>query len=435
MVLGLTLVVFEMWSGRVYNQLGSAGRVAAILSGTAFSVWGLKEVIASLFPSWTKSSDSFLLPVEGWAYLIIMCVLFIGALIGRSNLLLMVFASMAGPFIMNGWFTFTMLRRLNGGRSLPERVMAGETFTTTIILENRKSWLAVWLMRVLDSVTKGNSYIKPEVMFVRIPPRESRQGHYQLRLHERGRYRFGPMTVTTRFPLGLVQRGTGLDVNDELLVYPRVGTLTPKWRKLLQYSFELVTDVQTQSGLFHDEMSRIREYRAGDDPRMIHWKTSARTNELMVREYEESRDRDLLLIVDCWQPETPTLTSPDEFERGLCFATTVCMEHLRGSRESSLSVRLVGQTLVKWQGDKGESHIDQLLDAFAEVMSSSQIPPEAVVEGLDDQQSRQFRVVLLSARAEKFRDELNHSTESRFPEMQVLGMSAEELSPLFYQAK
>ena len=55
-----------------------------------------------------------------------MGVMFIGAVIGQSNMLILVFALMAGPFVLNGWATFTMLKRMSVKRLVPPRVMAGE---------------------------------------------------------------------------------------------------------------------------------------------------------------------------------------------------------------------------------------------------------------------------------------------------------------------
>ena len=426
MIVGLGMVVLEMTTGFTFRELGMAGRVAVIVSGTALSIWGLKDVIAGLFPRWTRSSDSFLLPIEGIAYLVIMIALFVGSLVGRSNMLLMVFSSLAGPFVMNGWFTFTMLRNLRGSRILPERVMAGETFTTTLILENRKKWLTIWLMRTLDAVTDGKGVMNPEVLFVRVPAGTSRQGHYQLRLRNRGRYQFGPITVTTRFPLGLVRRGTRLNSKNELLVHPRIGALLPEWRRLLQHSVELVSDVKTQAGPFHDELSRIREFRTGDDPRMIHWKTSARTNELMVREYEESRDRDLLLIVDSWSDG-----DDNGFELGLQFATTVCMEHLRSSRESSLNVRFAGKEIVDWRGDSSDSHIEHLLDTFAVATTSPDIEVSDLLTGIDENTSTQYRVVIVTGRPEAVREALLSASDIVHLDIQVFGTSTEEMSRIF----
>lgn len=433
MIVGLGLVIFEMQTEFLLSRLGSSGRIIIFFCGTGFSVWGLKELIAGIYPVFSKTGNSFRLPREGFAYLVIMCVLFIGSLIGRNNLLLMVFASLIGPWVMNGWITFTMLKLLKVSRVLPERIMAGETFTTSLILENQNSWLPAWLMTVHDSITKGDGWISPEVLFVRVPAKSERQGHNQLRLRERGRFQFGPVRITTRFPLGLVERGTRLDVINELLVYPRMGHLTAQWRQLLQNSTELVSDVRTVAGPFNDEMSRIREYRHGDDPRLIHWRTSARVNELMVCDYDESRDRDLLLIIDGWIATETGEVESENFERGLSFATTVCMDHLRNSRESSLVVELATKKPFSWRGDHAESHVENLLDAFAETEAIAQLEVNQILDGVDHGSSSKQRIVIITSRPKAIREAIQHSMDTRFFDAQVYGTSLAELSSVFVE--
>lgn len=434
MIIGLGLVIFEMQTEFLKSRIGVTGRIVIFVCGTGFSVWGLKEVIAGYFPGLTKTGYSFRLPREGLVYLVIMCALFIGSLIGRNNLLLMVFACLAGPFVMNGWITFTMLRMLKVTRIIPQRIMAGEPFTTTIILENRKSWLTVWLMTVHDVVSRKEDGSTSEVLFIRIPSKQSRQGHYQLRLRQRGLYNVGPVSVTTSFPLGLVERGNRLEVIDKLYVYPRTGYLTPAWRKLMQHSTELVSDVRTMPGPFHDEMSRIREYRQGDDPRMIHWRTSARVSDLMVCEYEESRDRDLMLIIDGWLPDGASSVQYEDFERGLRFATTVCMEQLRGSRIASLIVRLSAKTNYDWFGDHGDSHMDDLLDHLAELTPSYNVLETHLFDNLDQGKTQKRRIVIITCRPKQIQSRIQRLTDVRLGDVQVYGTSQQELAQVFEDA-
>lgn len=435
MLVGMGLVIFEMQTAFLLGRIGPTGRLVVIFCGTGFSVWGLKEVITGIYPSLAKTGYSFELPREGLVYLVMMCALFIGSLIGRNNLLLMVFACLAGPFVMNGWITFTMLRGLQVRRQLPQRVMAGDLFSVSLTLENRKSWLTVWLMTVHDSITRGDSWLKPEILFVRVPSGSQRQGHYQLKLPDRGRYQFGPLHVTSRFPLGLVQRGTRLDLIDQISVYPRVGYLKSEWRKLLARSTELVHDVPTVRGPNNDEMSRVREYRLGDEPRMIHWKTTARMNELMVCEYEESRDRHLLLIIDAWSPPAPLANQLEDFERGLRFAITVCMDQLRNNRESSLVVKFAARPSEIWQGDLGEMHVDRLLETFAALEPTSAVDLSELFTGLDESMTRHRRLVVLSLRPEAVRAALQQRGVAGVLDSQVYGMTATDLEPVFQEAE
>lgn len=431
MAIGLGLVFYELQTNFMRSRLGLSGHILILVCGTASSVMGLKELVARFWPRLAGGGYHFLLPREGGVYLAIMFALFVGSYLGRSNMLMMVFAMMVGPFVMNGWFTFTMLRGLHVRRGLPSRIMAGETFRVSVVLSNRKTWLSAWMMTVHDSVSHSSAELFPEVLFLRVPPASQRQGSYHVCLGRRGTWRFAHLDVTTRFPLGLVQRGIGLDVPQQVLVYPRLGHLHPQWRRLMQHSMELVSHVRPLSGTFQDEMHRIREYRQGDDPRTIHWRTTARMNELMVCEYHESRDRDLTVIVDAWQPGSGGEDREGDLERGLSFAATICMHHLRYSRQSSLVVKLLGKQLLDWQGNAGEHQTDALLDGFALLEPSVSPDLAGLMKLIDFDLPGQRRMLVVTTRPREVRDELARWQNGHAADLQVCGSSSQELQPIF----
>ena len=172
MCVGLGLTFIELTTGFIQDRLGPYGRTTILVCGTLFSVWGLKELIAGWWPRLGRHGlirNRFHIPTEGWAFLVIMFVLFVGSLLGRSNPLMLVFSMMAGAFVMNGWLTFTYLKGVTVERQLPERVMAGEPFSVEIAVHNRKSWLSAWLMTVKDHVSGSQTELAPEVAFIRIP--------------------------------------------------------------------------------------------------------------------------------------------------------------------------------------------------------------------------------------------------------------------------
>ena len=430
MLVGLGFVLFELLTNFMLNRQGWVSHWLIFVVGTSLSIWGLKEIITSLWPWLGQRGRRFRLPVEGALYLVIMIVLLIGSLIGHSNTLMMVFALMIGPLIMNGNVAFVMLRGLDVSRELPNRVMAGEPFTVTLLLENSKRFLSAWVMVVRDMVRNEQGALRPEVIFMRIPPRSIQRGHYEMRLHERGEYEFGPITVDTRFPLGLIERGVGLAVTGKLLVYPRVGHMLPRGRRNLASAMELVTQVRPKPGPFNDEMHNIREYRTGDDPRMIHWRTTARMSELMVKEFRENRDRNLQVVVDVH------MASPrqePQAELLLRFAVTLCLDQLRSSRDTTLNVQLVGEEILDWFGEFSEGQPEQLLDQFARVKVTMRQPVSRIIELLQSHRQSDRRLLVLTTRAPELRAALasGNALELQSGDVQIVGCTADELELLY----
>ena len=433
---GLGLTVVELTTGFIEGRLGPYGRITILVCGTLFSVWGLKELIAGWWPRLGRNGlirNRFHIPTEGWAFLLIMFVLFIGSLIGRSNPLMLVFSMMAGAFVMNGWLTFTYLKGVTVERQLPERVMAGEPFSVEITVLNRKSWLSAWLMTVRDHVSGSHTELTPEVAFIRIPPGAQQRGHYQLVLTQRGGHRFGPVHIDTRFPLGLVERGLNLPVPATLRVYPRLGRLAPDWKRKLQNAMEQVSSQVAKSGLFEDEFHSLREYRMGDDLRSVHWRTSARRNELMVRQYRDNRDRSLLVLFDSWMPANASEKELVEFEHALSFAATVCVEATRNSRESRTTLAVRGTHQDVWRGGAGGQKIEELLDLLADLQPHPKREIAPLFELTIADRSHQPRILLLTRRPADAQREIQRlSTQDHsLGTVQILGIGLPELRQIF----
>ncbi|MCH7990736.1 MAG: DUF58 domain-containing protein [Planctomycetes bacterium] len=387
-----------------FSFLGDSKWIAAA-AGIGFVLWGF-----SRFRMWkahcsgyTLPRNRIALPVPGAFYLTIMFVTALGAMIARSNMMLLVFSIMAGPFVVNGWFIFSMLKRTRVFRNAPKSVMAGEPVPVEFVFKNRKRFFSSWLMNVRDHISNENETLEAGVLFARIPPRSKQSGHYRLKLMQRGWYRMGPIRVTTRFPLGLIERGLVFDDFTEILVYPRLGTLLPLWNRDKLNAPELVQLREPRRGSFDDEFHRIREYHSGDNPRAIHWRTSARQNELMVREFYPTRDRNLVVLLDLHLPSRPLEDDLQRVELAVSFAATVCVDHMRQSRQSKVFVASAGNTLTVWEGSAGPKGIESLLETLAQIQAGSFPEIQKLIDDSSAQRIAGARSVLITTRPENDR--------------------------------
>lgn len=337
-------------------------------------------------------------PVEGIVYLTIMFALFTGAMLTKSNMLLLVFALMAGPFIINGWMTFGMLQAARVTRTTPPRAMVGELFSVELTLSNTRPLMSIWIMSVRDTIEHVREELTATILFARVAPRSSQAGHYQLRLMRRGRFQLGPLLTFSRFPLGLVERSRQFSDSAEILVYPRIGRLSSAFRRRWMGATELVARPQPHSGVFHDEFHRLREFRTGDNPRDIHWRTSARRGELILREYQQNRDFNLAVILDLWQPDLPKDRDPELIERALSFAATAIVEHGRACRDAILTFAASGASSFHWQGQGTSASLESLLDGLAVQQPGPARETVAIVKDLVARLSGTTKVIVLTTR-------------------------------------
>ena len=384
------------------------------------------------------SRNTVTLPREGLVYLVIMIVAFVGSLIGRQNMLMLVFAVMAGPFIVNGGVAFTLLKKNRLTRRLPARAMAGEIVSVELTFNNRKWWFTSWMMIVRDRVGHESHrkagtqdvVLDPAVLFASVPPRGTRSSRYQLRPTKRGRYSFGPLEVATRFPLGLVERGFVTDERGEMLVYPQIGTLTPAWYRQFQLATNFVERLSSQHGTFHDEFHHLREYRNGDNPRDIHWRTSARVNNLMIREFHQSRDRGLTIIVELFLHPGAMPAERDAVELALSFVATASVDHSKRARGVEQAVFIAGSTSVQWQSNRGTAGLDALLDRLAQVEGGDARELGPLIEEASQGRDSSTRYVFLTTRPNN-KQFVPPTQLDQLPGVEVLHVNVKELGRYF----
>ena len=108
-----------------------------------------------------------------------------------------------------------------------------------------------------------------------------------------------------------------------LLVYPRLGRLTRQWRARQHEWFEGTHRRERRHGQVSGDFYGVRPWRSGDATRFIHWRSSARHGALVIRQFEQHRNRDLAVLVDLWQPERPRPADLENVELAVSFAATV----------------------------------------------------------------------------------------------------------------
>lgn len=411
--LGLVIMMAGLALITVYMQRPALWTSAPLVKGLYLGlggvliVWGMWIMTSEIWPmgGMRRRKNGWRgyrvrMPREAAVFLVILIVLFLGALLGRSNMLVLVFALLAGPFVINGSITLGTLRGSKVVRKLPDQISAGEIFSVELVLSNSKRWMSSWMMEVHDSLRSRHEHLQPAVLFTRIPPRSSRSGTYQLKLAHRGEYMLGPLQVSSRFPLGLMERVIEVGLAERLVVFPQIGRLAPQWHRSLAYNQELVEQPRSRKGSFDDEFHQLREYRTGDNPRAIHWRTTARRNMLMVRDFHQNRDQDLLLAVDLWLPERPTPADLDRVELAVSLAATVCVEQCGHAGESRLWLGVAGLRVEHWTGQAGSEALDPLLELLALTRGSSRTDLPELMRRSTTEIDSACRRILITTRPE-----------------------------------
>lgn len=416
LAIGIVSFVSEFHYGTLSERMAvigyrGLGTVMAYTLGVLGTIVGVQQLATKALSDKKTSTiirSRVFFPVEGRVYLAMMSVLFVGAIVGKSNPLLLVFCLMATPWIFNGFIAYTQLRLISVARELPDRGEAGQVLAISVILTNKRRFLPVWMFTVRDQIDgpigagiRMKQPLEPQVAFLRLAAGKRQRRVYRVRLPKRGRYEFGPLQADTRFPLGLIERGLVIPDRGEILVHPRIGSMSPEWRRRLVQAREQVSRATPKAGSFDDDFHRVREYQTGDDPRAIHWPTSARRGSLVVREFRESRDRPLAILVDLCSTDGH---EDDRVELALDLAATIAVEHSRNSQRAGVYCGVGASDITEWSSSS-RADLGGLLDHLAVVTpfslaSGSTDPTEKLLANWSERGRRDERVVWITTRNE-----------------------------------
>lgn len=295
----------------------------------------------------------------GLRFLLLALAVGLAAVNTGNNVLYLLFAMILSLIIVSGLFSERTLARLSVSRSLPARLFADATTSYRITLTNGKRLMPAFSLRIREH--GGTLQIDtPELRCPRLEPGATIALDTTILFHDRGHHSIGGVDVTTTFPFGLFEKTIRLPADADTLVYPSVGALT---RRTGRPSAE---DGPTGSLRGTTGISRVREYRVGDDPRLIHWKHSARRAKLLVREPEPEGARVLVLVFSNRLPPDPLPVHRDWFEDAVRLTASLADRALHEGRDVLLAT---------WDGvtrpGRGAGHLERLLRTLATIQPSS----------------------------------------------------------------
>jgi uncharacterized protein (DUF58 family) len=156
---------------------------------------------------------------------------------------------------------------------------------------------------------------------------------YLVLARRRGVHTLGPLLEERTDPFGIASRTVRHDVVTELLVHPRVHALRLPDSRIREQRANSMVPRFSEDPLA--DFRSLREYQVGDDPRRVHWPSSARTGTLLVRDQFEVRRTSRTVVLETLD----TALSAEQFEEAAEIAASICCESLRQGLDITLRTR------------------------------------------------------------------------------------------------
>ena len=216
------------------------------------------------------------------------------------------------------------------------------------------------------SITRRRKRLNFELARVRdvpVPPLlpgQAAEVRFELTPLKRGHVRFTGLTVARPDPLGLLKAFTRLPLPQSVLVlpkrYPIPPIALPGTMKYQQGGVALASSVGES-----EEFVSLREYRAGDPLRHIHWRSWARFGKPIVKEFQDEFFVRHALVLDTFTDHPLDDTFEEAVSVAASFACTI------QTQESLLDLLFVGTEAYCFTSGRGLAHTEQMLEILAAV--------------------------------------------------------------------
>lgn len=289
----------------------------------------------------------------GWVFCTFIMVVSIACLSTGNNLLYLILAVLLATLAVSGIASRLNINDNSVTLRFPDHIFAGEKTQIEVTLINQKKYIPSFSLSVVVAPEKERRgfwqkgkressmverlrryapVLKQAVYFAMIPGAAHAKATVDCSFERRGAYPVRGFAVSSRFPFGFVERRRFIEANGEIIVYPQPQPLDT-WYHLLPISQGQMESMFKGSG---SDLYAIRRYLRSDHPRYVDWKATARTAQLMVREFTRDDDWRITIAVDL-QAAGELSDFDKKFERAITLAASLITHFIAEGAE----VRLV----------------------------------------------------------------------------------------------
>jgi uncharacterized protein (DUF58 family) len=259
------------------------------------------------------------------------------------------------------------------------RVSQGQPLEGRVVIRSTLIWPKVWL-EIEDRASVPGHQSK---RIVTLGSHGVEAWNYQTPTRRRGLYELGPVTVTARDPFGFFRLSRSFGQTETVLVYPNAPELPnfyiPPANLPGEGRFRRRTHTVTPN------VAGIRAYEPGDSNNRIHWPSTARTGDLMVKLFELDPASDIWLLLDLQESVHYAKEDDDNTEEAaVSLAASIARYFINANR--SIGLIEFGDDLRVDEPDRGANQYTRILESLALARASGDVP----ITNLITEESRRF---------------------------------------------
>ena len=277
------------------------------------------------------------------------------------------------------------LRGLKGNLKNPgKNYLPGQAVSIEAAVENQSSLLKAFLNVQVKTYQPGQK----EKITVNLPSKGNFTWHENLSYPHRGQYKLGPLVVESTDPFGLFRLRRVLDRGKDIIICPATVELP---------FFQAEPGPPLNKYLFNEAsaFAGIREYVPGDSFNRIHWRSTAHTGKLIVKEFDIDQSEKIWVILDMHK-DAKYGTGMETTEE---YAITIAASIIKKYHDSGLKVGLIAQNEAYhyYPAESGYINMWRMMETLAVLKASGSTPLNRTLYRARDQLAGNSLAVIITA--------------------------------------
>lgn len=294
---------------------------------------------------------------EGGGFIFLLFAVGIGAINTGNNLLYLVLAMCCSFIAVSGILSEQTLKGISVEGSLPKTAYPDDSYPFYIKISNSKKTIPSYSLIVEFPLDPAGRYrIEQTAYTYQVPSLSSVDKSLGFVGLKRGPVHLKTVHLKTSFPFGFFVKTKTLPIDVETLIFPiikKVALPLPK---------EFSEEGEGTIGLAGDDLFSIREYQPGDPMAAVHWKSSAKTGNLRVKEFAKGGLHNYTLFLNIIDPQTNVRVGREIIEDRVTETASLAYHLIRRGDEVSLKTPEMQTT-----SGNSEAHLEHILKYLARV--------------------------------------------------------------------
>ena len=288
---------------------------------------------------------------EGLGFILLLFGVGLGAINTGNNLLYLVLAMCCSFIAVSGVLSELSFKKLSVEANGPAHIYCNETGTLDFKITNNKVWAPSFSIRILLP-SDGRCSLEQPPYFFFIPTGVTLEKSALFSGNKRGPLQITSCRLATSFPFGFYYKTKTIPLNMDMVIFPALHPvqLPPKNESRQEGEGTL----QTRG----EELYAVREFRPGDTLSSVHWKSSAKTGNLRVKEFQSTNEQSYTIFLNVKEPGSNKTV--EVLEERVSKAASLIYHLIERGNEVSLKTED-----MQTEFGKSETHLRELMYILA----------------------------------------------------------------------